>query len=107
MADRMNEPIPLVRDEGGEPEARRVPPVVIAAGVGAAIVGLGLLSWMLYRSRRRRNLMTTLRDTVPQRVRAVPQRMRAMPRQVRALPSRVGELRGLSEELRGRLTRVR
>ena len=100
MADEMNEPIILVREETGEEEPRRVPPAVIAAGVGAAIVGLGLLSWMLYRSRRRRDLMTQIRSEVPRR-------MRAMPRQMRALPSRMGELRGLSDELRGRLRRVR
>ena len=49
-------------------ESRRVPPAVIAAGVGAAIVGLGLLGWMIYRSRRRRTLMEQLQATLPGRI---------------------------------------
>jgi hypothetical protein len=71
--------IEMARDE--EMEARRVPPAVIAAGVGAAVVGLGLIGWMIYRSRRRRTLVEQLQA---------------------ALPSRVGELRELGLGLRDR-----
>jgi hypothetical protein len=48
--------------------SRRVPPAVVAAGVGAAIVGLGLIGWLIYRSRRRRNLIEQLQATLPGRV---------------------------------------
>ncbi len=49
-------------------EPRRVPPAVIAAGVGAAIVGIGLIGWMVYRSRRRRTLVAQLQAALPGRV---------------------------------------
>jgi hypothetical protein len=58
--------IEIARDEEMEP--RRVPPAVVAAGVGAAIVGLGLIGWMIYRSRRRRNLIEQLQAALPGRV---------------------------------------
>lgn len=49
--------------------ARRVPPGVIAAGVGVALVGLGLIGWMLYRSRRRRTLVQQIQASLPDRLR--------------------------------------
>jgi hypothetical protein len=61
--------IELAREEELELEApRRVPPAVVAAGVGAALVGLGLLGWLIYRNRRRRNLIEQLQATLPGRV---------------------------------------
>ena len=51
-----------------EMEPRRVPPAVVAAGVGAAIVGLGLIGWLIYRSRRRRTLIQQLQAGLPSRV---------------------------------------
>lgn len=49
--------------------ARRVPPGVIAAGVGVALVGLGLIGWMVYRSRRRRTLVQQIQAALPDRLR--------------------------------------
>jgi len=61
--------IELAREEEEDMGApRRVPPAVVAAGVGAAIVGLGLLGWLIYRNRRRRNLIAQLQATLPGRV---------------------------------------
>lgn len=51
-----------------EMQPRRVPPAVVAAGVGAAIVGLGLIGWLIYRNRRRRNLIQQLQAALPSRV---------------------------------------
>ena len=71
--------IELAREEEMEP--RRVPAAVVAAGVGAAIVGLGLVGWLIYRSRRRRTLIQQLQA---------------------ALPTSVGDLRELGVGLRDR-----
>jgi hypothetical protein len=60
--------IDLAREDEGMDEPRRVPPAVIAAGVGAALVGLGLIGWLVYRSRRQRNLIEQLQASVPGRV---------------------------------------
>ena len=59
--------IELARDEE-EAEPRRVPPAVVAAGVGAAIIGLGLIGWLIYRNRRRRTLIEQLQAALPTRV---------------------------------------
>jgi hypothetical protein len=59
--------IELARDDE-QMEQRRVPPAVVAAGVGAAIVGLGLIGWLIYRSRRRRRLIDQLQAAIPGRV---------------------------------------
>jgi hypothetical protein len=74
--------IEMAREDTDEVEARRVPTAVVAAGIGVALVGIGLIGWMLYRSRRRRTLLEQLQS---------------------ALPERVSELRDLSETLRGEL----
>jgi hypothetical protein len=60
--------IELAREDADVDESRRVPPAVIAAGVGAAIVGLGLIGWLIYRNRRRRNLIEQLQAALPGRV---------------------------------------
>ena len=74
--------IEMAREDMEETEPRRVPRAVVAAGIGAALLGIGLIGWMLYRSRRRRNLLEQLQAT---------------------LPGRVSELRDLSETLRDEL----
>ena len=74
--------IEMAREDMEETEPRRVPTAVVAAGIGAALLGIGLIGWMLYRSRRRRNLLEQLQAT---------------------LPGRVSELRDLSETLRDEL----
>ena len=65
-----------------EMEPRRVPAAVVAAGIGVALVGIGLIGWMVYRSRRRRGLVEQLQA---------------------ALPERMSDLRDLGEGLRGQL----
>ena len=74
--------IEMAREDMEETEPRRVRRAVVAAGIGAALLGIGLIGWMLYRSRRRRNLLEQLQAT---------------------LPGRVSELRDLSETLRDEL----
>ncbi len=64
-------------------DTRQMPPAGIMLGVGMAIVGLGILGWMIYRSRRRQTLMKQLTE---------------------ALPTSIDELR---DELGSRLQRVR
>ncbi|TMD97404.1 MAG: hypothetical protein E6I72_06265 [Chloroflexi bacterium] len=75
MADDINEQVNAGRktiamstEEADELEPRRVPPAVIAAGVGAAVIGLGLLGWLIYRSRRRRTLLEQLQAALPDRM---------------------------------------
>ena len=95
MADDINEQInagrktiAIATEDPGEDdmEPRRVPPAVVAAGIGAAIVGLGLLGWLIYRSRRRRTIVQQLRM---------------------ALPGRVGDLREMGAGLPGRMSGLR
>jgi hypothetical protein len=67
----------------GQEETRQMPSAGVMLGVGMAIVGLGVLGWMIYRSRRRQTFVKQLTD---------------------ALPSSIDELR---DELGSRLQRVR
>ena len=55
-----------------EREMPEVPPAVIAAGVVAAVVGMGIVGWLLFRSRRRQTLMQRLQEAIPDRVRDFP-----------------------------------
>jgi hypothetical protein len=98
--------IEMAREDEME-EPRRVPPAVIAAGVGAAIVGLGLIGWMIYRSRRRRTLMAELQAALPGRV----SELRELGLGLRDRGVELGhEMRGrgadLREELRSRLKKA-
>ena len=100
------EEIEIARDEQTE-EPRRMPPAVIAAGVGAAIVGLGLIGWMIYRSRRRRTLMEQLRTALPARI----DELRELGGGLRVRGLELGhEVRGrgtdLRDELRSRLKKA-
>lgn len=117
MADDINEQVNAGRqtiamasdeiDEMDEMEPRRVPTAVIAAGVGAAVVGLGLLGWLIYRKRRRHNVIQDLRTNLP--VRASDLRDRGVERLggLRDLGmERVGDVRLLRDEVRKRLKRV-
>ena len=58
-------------DEMDDMYARRVPPAVIAAGVGMALVGLGLIGWLVYRNRRRRTLVEQIQAALPGRLREI------------------------------------
>lgn len=56
-------------DDMKEMEMPEVPPAVIAAGVVAAVVGLGIIGWMLFRSRKRQTVVQRLQEAIPGRVR--------------------------------------
>ena len=43
----------------------------------AIIVAVGIVGWMVYRSRRRRTLVERLQSAIPDSVRDLPQEMRA------------------------------
>jgi hypothetical protein len=58
-------------DEIDDSYARRVPPAVIAAGFGMALVGLGLVGWLVYRNRRRRTLIEQIQAALPDRLREI------------------------------------
>ncbi|HEY6115670.1 MAG TPA: hypothetical protein VI172_06895 [Candidatus Dormibacteraeota bacterium] len=46
-------------------DTRQMPPAGLMLGVGMAIVGLGVLGWMIYRSRRRQDFIKQLTDALP------------------------------------------
>jgi len=58
-------------------EIPEVPPAVVAAGIVAAAVALGVIGWMLFRSRRPRPLMERLQGAIPGRVRELPTELQA------------------------------
>lgn len=83
-------------EEMDDPYARRVPPGVVAAGVGVALVGLGLIGWMVYRSRRRRTLVQQIQAALPDRL-----------RELRELGDvRMRDLRDVRDDLLERLKKV-
>ena len=53
-------------------EMPEVPPAVVAAGVVAAVVGLGIIGWMLFRGQRRRTIVQRLQDAIPAQVKDLP-----------------------------------
>lgn len=98
--------IEMAHDEETE-EPRRVPPAVIAAGVGAAIVGLGLIGWMIYRSRRRRTLMAQLQAALPGRIDDLRELGVGLRERGLELGQEVrGRGTGLRDELRSRLKKA-
>lgn len=58
-------------DDVKDMELPEVPPAVVAAGVVAAVVGLGIIGWMVFR-RRRRTIVQRLQDAIPGPVRDLP-----------------------------------
>ena len=60
-----------------------LPPAVVAAGVVAAAVGLGIIGWMLFRSRRRRTIVQRLQDAIPGSVRDLPTELQARVRRAK------------------------
>ena len=108
--DRINagrQTIEMAGEEADELEPRRIPPTVVVAGIGAALLGVGLLAWMLYRSRRRRTLVEQLQATLPGRVSDL-RHMSA--ERIGSLRDRGGErmsdLRDLGDELRARIRKA-
>jgi hypothetical protein len=59
-------------DDVKDMDMPEVPPAVVAAGVVAAVVGLGIIGWMVFRSRRRRTIVQRLQDAIPGPVRDLP-----------------------------------
>jgi len=57
---------------------------VIVAGVVAAMVGLGVLGWMIYRRRQRRDLIQQIQDAIPDYVRDLPGELRSLPSELRS-----------------------
>lgn len=114
MADDINDQIEMGRrtivladEEPDDMEPRQVPTAVIVAGVGAAVVGLGLLGWLIYRSRRRRNLIQELRATLPARASDFRERGAARLGEIRDLGmERIGDVRLLRDEVRKRLKKA-
>jgi hypothetical protein len=59
-------------------DIRKVPPpTFVAAGFATALVAVGIVGWMVYRSRRRRTLVQRLQSALPDSVRDLPQGVRA------------------------------
>ena len=114
MADDINEQvnagrktIAVASEDADELEPRRVPPAVIAAGVGAAVVGLGLLGWLIYRSRRRRSLIQQLQASLPGRVSELRELGVGRLGDLRDLGAeRMGDVRSLRDEVRRRLRKA-
>jgi hypothetical protein len=114
MADDINEQINAGRktiavasEDPDEMEPRRVPPAVIAAGVGAAVIGLGLLGWLIYRNRRRSNLIAQLRAALPSRAGDLRDRGVERLGDLRDMGmDRMSDVRSLSEEVRKRLKKA-
>jgi len=68
-------------------DMRKMPPGIVAAGLVAAIVGVGLLGWLVYRNRRHNDgsggvgsLPGRLRDAMD----AMPEGITRLPRRARA-----------------------
>ncbi|TMD26771.1 MAG: hypothetical protein E6I04_06195 [Chloroflexi bacterium] len=130
--DRVNagrQTIEMAPEDGAELEPRRVPPTVVVAGIGAALLGVGLLAYLLYRNRRRRTTLEQLRAALPERMSELRHQgvermgdLRELGRErvgdlrelgrgrmgdLRELGrGRMGELRDLGDELRARLKKA-
>jgi hypothetical protein len=70
-------------DDVRDMEMPEVPPAVIAAGVVAAVVGLGIIGWMVFRSRRGRTIAQRLQDAIPGPVRDLPSGLQARVRRAK------------------------
>jgi hypothetical protein len=65
-------------DDVKDMEMPKLPPAaLVAAGVVGAVVAVGIVGWLVYRSRRRRTLVQRLQDAIPDSVRDLPQGVRA------------------------------
>ena len=70
-------------DEVKESEMPEVPPAVVAAGVVAAVVGLGIIGWMVFRGRRRPSIVRRLQDAIPGPVRSLPAELQSRVRRAK------------------------
>jgi hypothetical protein len=68
----------------GSPDTRGVPPAgYVAAGL-VGLLAIGVVGWMIYRSRREKPLVRRLQDVLPDRVRELPAGVRARVSRVRS-----------------------
>ena len=63
-------------DDFGDLDVRRVPPAAYIAAGMVGLIGLGVVGWMIYRSRRRQTLIQRLQDALPDKVRELPTRVK-------------------------------
>ena len=85
LADDINKQINAGRklmerslDDLTDMEMPKLPPAgLVAAGLVTAVVAVGIVGWLVYRSRRRRTIMQRLQDALPDSVRDLPQGVRA------------------------------
>ncbi len=64
-------------------EMPEVPRGVVAAGMVTAVLAIGIVGWMLFRSRRRRPLIQRLQDAIPDSVRDRAEGLRAQVRRAK------------------------
>lgn len=76
--------------------AMRVPPAAVVAGLGVALVGIGVIGWLIYRNRRKRTLIEQIQASLPDRLRDL--------RELRDV--RMRDLREARDELLERLKSV-
>ena len=61
-----------------EVDVAKLPPAAfVAAGFATGVIAVGVIGWMLWRSRRRRTLVERLQGALPDSVRELPPGMRA------------------------------
>lgn len=70
-------------DDVRDIEMPDLPPAVVAAGVVAAVVGLGIIGWLVFRSRRRRTILERLQDAIPGPVRDLPTELQSRVRRAK------------------------
>jgi len=70
-------------DDVKDMEMPEVPPAVVAAGVVAAVVGLGIIGWMVFRRRRRPTIVQRLQDAIPGPVRDLPTELQSRVRRAK------------------------
>jgi hypothetical protein len=57
-------------------DVRRIPPAGFVAAGMVGLLAVGVVGWMVYRSRQRRTLVQRLQDALPDTVRELPTRVR-------------------------------
>lgn len=70
------ERIERTMDEMKDLDVKRLPPAAYVAAGMVGLLGLGVVGWMIYRSRRRQSLVQRLQDALPDKVRQLPNRVK-------------------------------
>lgn len=63
-------------DEIKDLDFKRLPPAAYVAAGMVGLLGLGVVGWMIYRSRRRQSLVQRLQEALPDKVRQLPTRVK-------------------------------